>query len=131
MSEVEKPKGYGNKSFFAAMLMVLAAAGLYLYATGPFIPKVTSKTASLLFDGEAMATFEKSDAGELQTGMLASTEIEGFGKRIFPGVIKMIHKDDDGGTSALVRLLDPPMDVSPPVPCKVTVKLVKKEEPLP
>ncbi len=103
-------------------ILLICAAAAYL-SVAHYQSQVSSTDgAQLLYEGQVMATFAKSSGpSSVAEGMPATVTIKGYAEQKFPGTIKLIHVEDNGETTAIIQLANPPSDAQPPVPCRVTV----------
>ena len=104
-----------------ALLILLGIAGGYLMWLGQRDLSPSSMEAQLLFNGEIMASFDGESAAQITENLAAVATVTGYGERLFPGVVKIVHKEPKGNVLTMIRLNDPPKDATPPVPCHVTV----------
>lgn len=121
MKESESKKASNGGSFLAALAVLLGIAAGYLAWLQQQDLSPTSEEAQLLFNGEIMATFEGQPAAQITENLAAVATVSGYGKQLFRGVVKIVHKESPGKILTMIRLKDPPPDAKPPVPCHVTV----------
>lgn len=121
MSDTKKSTGSGNGSFIVCGLLLICIAATYLTVVRYRGQVASTGDAKLLYEGQVMASFAKSDAPKISEGMPAVVTIRGYSDQKFLGRVKLIHVEDSGETTAIITLKDPPADAQPPTDCKVTV----------
>lgn len=121
MTDTKKSTGSSNGSFIACGLLLICAAAAYLTVIRYQGQVSSTGDAKLLYEGQVMATFAKSNAPQVTEGMPAIVTIKGYIDQKFVGHVKLTHIEDNGETTAIIALSAPPADAKPPIDCKVTV----------
>jgi Tfp pilus assembly protein PilE len=120
MTDAKKSSGMGNGPFVVVGILLVCAAAAYLAVVHRQSQISAMDGAQLLYEGQVMATFAKSNV-PIDEGMPAIVTVKGYSDQKFPGKIKLTHVEENGETTAIIQLSAAPTDAKPPVPCKVTV----------
>jgi hypothetical protein len=121
MSDTKKSTGSGNGAFIVCGLLLICVAAAYLTVVRYQAQVSSTGDAKLLYEGQVMASFAKSDAPKISEGMSAIVTIRGYSDQKFLGRVKLVHLEDSGESTAIITLKHPPSDAQPPTDCKVTV----------
>ncbi len=114
----------GRLAVVSLVFLCAAAAALTVLV----YTKRTSSTgdAQLLYGGEVIATFPQSQRLESLEGGMARVTVDGYGSKVFSGLVKLVHRDESGDVIAMIRLDETPVEVTPPVACEVTIEMMER-----